>query len=135
MNPLAIKGLILLAIIAALFGSGYKAGSNAVKADNLVELQAQVKADDEARALLKTEYETKLKASEASLIRITKQKQKTQVKWKVKHDKIYVDRNRNNVLCYDDERMQRQKERIADTNDAAQAIWHDATTNAVITPN
>jgi len=130
MNPLAIKGLVVLAIVVVLFGAGYKAGGNAVKASNLAELQAQVKADEAARTKLKAEYEAKLKSAQDSLIKITKQKQKTQIKWKVKHDKINIDRNRNNVLCYDNQRMQRQKERVTDTNEAAKAIWHDATTPA-----
>ena len=126
MNPLAVKAIALLSIVFALLGVGFKAGSNSEKAAQLKVLQQAT-----------TEYQAKLKEQQAkaeSLIKSVEQKkQRVKIKWKVKYETIYRDRKRDDVLCYDAIRMQRQKERVSAANTATKAFQPNATTDATIT--
>ena len=133
MNPLAVKAIAILATVFALLGAGFKAGSNSEKAAQLKVLQ---QATSEYQAKLK-EQQAKLKEQQAkaeTLIKSVEQKkQRVKIKWKVKYETIYRDRKRDDVLCYDAIRMQRQKERVSAANTATKAFQPNATTNAAIT--
>ena len=126
MNQLAVKSIALLSIVFALLSVGFKAGSNSEKAAQLKVLQQAT-----------SEYQAKLKEQQAkaeTLIKSVEQKkQRVKIKWKVKYETIYRDRKRDDVLCYDAIRMQRQKERVSAANTATKAFQPNATTNAAIT--